>query len=269
MTLTRTLYFLFFLLTCSLTLAEDSCEAEFVSCVQKTGNPAQCRSAFVNCNASNGKEIIKEEVSRGVSNTQLEFSTEIVQMTAKQSGMGNQSAIRLYVKNLSETPIKLGNVAFTVMCADGSSEEAIFAMSGQVIGKKKRRAAGGDQLVCMTAGGPVRVERSAENPADTAGIMSLASTLEYEFPCGNDQFRWITLTYDKDVFRWENSTGFKGILNRDFVNEKAFAELACKPLSLPSPSMLQKAREILTDWMGEPKSENLKISRDAVIGVRG
>jgi hypothetical protein len=112
---------------------------------------------------------------------------------------------------------------------------------------------GSTQVVCALGGGAVALE---SEPPVTEGMASVGNQLRYEYPCANGQQRWITLHHqDQGFYRWENSAGYQGSLQRDFLAEEDFAALACSPLLAPDPTLIQRASQQLREWFDNPGTD--------------
>lgn len=250
--------------------AEDTCRNEFVACVQKSGNPGQCQSVFANCKSSAGQDVVSRDTSSASDTGALQFWTELVQYE------GNFTAVRLLVSNPSNDLVQLRNAEYQVLCVDGTTEKAIFVMTGQVAGNTKRKVAGADQFVCMTAGGPDKVEEHINTLSIEDGMMSYQHKLDLEVPCAENQNQFITVTYQKNrAFHWKNSAGVKGVLTRKIVEREDFAQLACESNRALSPALITTMKKQvlrLLNWMfseEKPQSQVIFVNdKSTALGVR-
>lgn len=244
--------------------AQDICRDEFVSCVQQSGDSFACRSVYTNCQASQGNDLVSQPASSQTpaeDQDELQFSTEIINPGSALT------SIRLRVSNPTNQPIQVGNATYPVRCADGSSDRAVFFMDFQVDAGVRNQSAGGDQIVCIGAGGAVSVNDSA---AEVQGLASVNPQLEYEYPCANDEYRWITLQYTpQGVYRWQNSQGYEGVLNRDFLTQADFAEQACAPLQPPGFDLINWSAQRIRGWFDNPGTGKVIYYRNGGSGVRG
>lgn len=258
----RSHLFVFTLLTSPLLWAQDACRDEFVSCVASSGDILACRSVYTNCEAEQGNDLLAQPAGEAAANNrELQLVPEIVEMGSALS------SIRLTISNPTGQPIQVGNATYPVTCADGSTDRAVFFMDALVDAGVTGQRAGSDQIVCVGAGGAVAIQ---QEQAEVAGLASVSPTLEYEYPCANGQYRWITLTYaPQGVYRWSNSLGAQGVLNRDFIYQADFAEAACTPLAPAEPGLINEAARKLNEWLSAPGDGKLIIYRNGGPGVRG
>lgn len=245
--------------------AQDICRDEFVSCVATSGDILACRSVYTNCEASQGNDLL---ANNGPSAAALSENTGQLKLNPViQEAGGGLSSVRLLLSNPTEQPIQVGNATYPVRCADGSMDRAVFFMDFLLDAGVQNQAAAGDQLVCIGAGGAVTIDN--EN-AQIAGMASVSSSLDYEFPCANGEYRWIALEYtSQGVYRWSNSQNYRGTINQAFVREQQFLELACTPLDPGEPELVNEARRKLIEWMGNPSPGKLIYNRNEALGVRG
>lgn len=253
------------LLAANTVVAQDVCRDQFVSCVQQTGDSFACRSVYTNCQANQGNDQVRQSKNATAQNDQVIMRPVITESNAALS------TVRLVVSNPTAQPIQAGNATYPVTCADGSTDRAVFFMDFQIDAGVRDRPIGSDQIVCVGAGGAVSIQT---DQAQIEGLSSAASQLEYEFPCSNGDSRTIRLTYHErqQIYRWENSNGYEGVLNRDFIEERQFAELACAPLKPPGINIIGIVRRQLREYLSSPppKGEKLRVNPMANPGgVRG
>ena len=264
----KLIFVLFLLIPCSQASAQDICRDEFVACVQKTGDSFACRSVYTNCQLNQGNDLLlqTQESETDTNSEALDFRPEITEV------YGGFDGIQLWVTNSSANAVQIGNMTYEVSCADGSRDRAVFFIDGIIEGDTKNRRIGSAQVVCANAGGAVALVDS-QNTGEAQGLASVAAKLRFEYPCANDQYKWIELTYHQpgNFYRWKNSAGYRGVINEGFIYEKQFASLACEPLSPPSSSYINEAARMLNEWFSSPEGEQEIKYKHSVNpgGVRG
>lgn len=259
----RTFLGLSFLLMAHLSMAQGVCRDEFVDCVSLEGDILACRSVYTNCEADQGNDLLQTASDPSVSAAQSEGLSLVPSIQNVGAGL---TSIRLSISNASKQPIQVGNATYPINCADGSSDRAVFFMDFMLDAGLQNQSAGSDQLVCIGAGGAVSIDTAA---AQIDGVASMNSELRYEFPCENGQFQWINLFYGKEgVFRWTNQQSAQGVINRDFIQEQSFAELACFPHQTAEPDLIWQARQLISQWMADPQPGRLIYDRSVSTGFR-
>lgn len=244
-------------------LAQDVCRDQFVSCVQQTGDSLACRSTYTNCQNDLGNDLVSDNGGEATATGALVFRPELTNV------IGGLDGVQLIVSNPTNQPIRVANLTYQVRCGDGSVDRAVFFLNTKINANVENQGLGSAQVVCATGGGAVAL---FEQTPSAEGLASVASELRYEYPCANGQQRWITLYHQEQGFyRWENSVGYQGSLQRDFVTSEDFAALACSPLSMPDRTLIQKASEQILDWFDTPSnSQEIRFSPTGNPGgVRG
>jgi len=257
----RSSLFVLLYLASGTVFSQDACLDPFVQCVQSTGDSFTCRSVYTNCLANEGTDLVESQENSSSSSFELLFKPEIVEL------IGGLSSVKLSVSNPSSQPIKLGTLTYPVHCADGSKDRVVFSMDGLVQPGVENRHIGDSQVACLGTGGISFVESSSP---ELEGLSSTSSVLKYEFPCGETQSDWITLKYlyDEKVFRWENSRKILGVLNKEFIHESEFVEMACDASPSSESSDVRKAVEEISRWLEAPGSGTQVIYRTTTTGVR-
>lgn len=243
--------------------AQDICRDQFVSCVQQTGDSFACRSTYTNCQNGLGNDLVSDNGGEATATGALVFRPELTNV------VGGLDGVQLVVSNPTNQPIRVANLTYQVRCADGSIDRAVFFLNTQINANVENQGLGSAQVVCATGGGAIAL---VDQTPSAEGLASVASELRYEYPCANGQQRWITLYHQQQGFyRWENSEGYQGSLQRDFVSSDDFAALACSPLSTPERTLIQRASEQILEWLDSPtNSREIRFSPTGNPGgVRG
>lgn len=225
-------------------LSQDICRDQFVSCVQQTGDSFACRSTYTNCQNGLGNDLVSDNGGEATATGELVFRPELTNVS------GGLDGVRLIVSNPTNQPIQVANLTYEVRCANGSTDRAVFFLNTQINANVDNQSVGAAQVVCAVGGGAVSL---MEQTPTAEGMASVASQLRYEYPCASGEQRWITLFYqDQGFYRWENSSGYQGSLQRNFVSSEDFASLACSPVSAPESTLIQRASEQILEWFDSP-----------------
>lgn len=241
----------------------DSCKDNFIACVQKTGNPATCQSTYQHCQRGPvplNPGPLKNE------------APESLQIQAKLAQLDGLSTVELWVANPSNNRVQIDNMSYQVRCQNGDIQTAEFSLEVELPAKMNLRKIGASQVICIAEGGAA--ELLDEETTTAQGLASVASKVEYFFPCANGETRSLSLQYvakGKGYYRWISSAGSRGVLNHQLLYKDDFAKLACEPLQPANPTLLDKARSELRQIMDRhvvDPTDKIK-TPDGGSGVRG